>query len=187
MNELYVKCPACNKKQRHKILRIKDAERGIAICKCTKCGSLSYSRTKAKDVEVMLILSEGGKAKKKFKKFPLHTGLRKGGSIQVGDQKFEIRSIEGEDGERVEKTEVELARTIWIAPYTKQLSISVHQKGGKTIAYKVVKDKDEEIATGDIIEIGNKKIEISKILEKRGEMKKGRVSDILSLHGRFLD
>jgi len=187
MNELFVKCPACNKKQRHKILRIKDTERGLAICKCTKCGSLSYTQTKKKEVEIMLILSDKGRAKKKFKKFPANTRLKVGGCVQVNGQKFEIRSIENQDGERIENTEVELARTMWIAPYTKQLSISVHEKGGKTTAYKIVKGKDEEISAGDVIEIKKKKIEVTKILGKKSEMKRGRVSDILSLHGRFLD
>ncbi|MBN2517269.1 MAG: hypothetical protein JXB14_00330 [Candidatus Altiarchaeota archaeon] len=186
MDEIYVKCPACNKKQRHKIIRVKDPERGLAICKCTKCGSLSYSKIKKESLEIMLILSEGGKAKKRFEKFPVGAKFKKGDCLKLKDERFEIRSIESNEGGRLEEGGIEQVRTIWIAPYTKQLSISVHQKGGSTVAYRITKGKDERIKKGDVLELEGKKVEVTRIMGDSGDKEQEGVSRILALHGRFL-
>jgi uncharacterized Zn finger protein len=177
--EQYAKCPACGGKQRHKVLRVKEG--GIAICKCEKCGCLHHITIKGKDVELMLILSSEGKAIKEYKKFDSEEKLERMGVVELNGKKYEIRSIEDANGERRDKTNAGNARTLWIAPYEKQLSVSVHQKGGQTKAFKITKMKDEFIRVGDRI----KDVTITKIQTEKGNPEKEQVKDILALQGRL--
>lgn len=151
----------------------------MAICKCSKCGCLHHIELKGKSVELMLILSEKGKAVKKYKKFDPDENLERMGVIELEKKKYEVRSIEDTNGERTDKTKAGDARALCIAPYEKQLSVSVHQKGGQTKSFRITRGKDESISVGDRID----DVTITRIQTGKGDSDREQVKNILALQG----
>ena len=182
MDELLAKCPACGKSQRHTILRFK--EEGLAIAKCSKCGALHHVKPRTREPGIMLMISKGGIVQKACKKFAKNKSLRKGETIEYRKARYEIRSIEDKDGGHSEKLRASDARNIYLVPYTKKLSVSVHEADGTTKAYAVEKPKDEKISLGDEIKLEKRKVEITRISSLNGETKKAKAADILALTGR---
>jgi uncharacterized Zn finger protein len=184
MDELLVKCPACRKSQRHTILRFK--EKNLAIAKCSKCGALHYVKPEKKESGLMLMISKGGVVQKACKKFAKNKSLRKGEIVEYKKVRYEIRSIEDTEGGHAEKLKASDARNIYLVPYTKKLSVSVHEADGTTKAYTTEKPKDEKISLGDKIKLEKRKVEITRISSLNGDVKKAKVTDILALTGRPL-
>jgi|GEM_PF-2255049 len=181
VSERYARCPACEAKTRHKVLRVKKDDE---IIKCSKCGALQYAKGDGDEKEVMLLLSKAGKALKKFKKFESKKKFKKGDVIGFSKKDYEIRSIEDESGQRVEECSVKDARTIWLVPFEKTLSISIYDEGKDTASKKVTFAKDAEVEVGQKLKAGRKEVKITAILTRGGEKKKERVEDILALQGR---
>lgn len=181
MDELFLKCPACQNQQRHIILRSK--EKGLAIVKCSKCGSLHHAKQSKGAYGVMLVISKNGISSKFFKKFTGRKSLRNGEVLVYNKKRYEIRSIEDKDGGHPEKLTASSARAVYLVPYTKKLSVSVHQKDGKTAVYKIEEPKDNLIKLGDFLRLGKKKVEIVRISSLNGDVKKAKVADILALWG----
>ncbi len=187
MDELYADCPACEKKQLHKIIRFKEG--GLAIAKCAKCGSLHHIEAKKKlspkgKVEVLLVIPKSGKASKEFKKFPQKEKLKKGAVIAFKKKRYEVRAIECHDNERPDSCAASEVRALWLAPYAKKVSISVHSEG-KTSSYGAELEKDFEIKVGGIIKSGKKRIEITHILSGQKELKKAKAAYAVSLYGEL--
>lgn len=182
MDEFYAKCPSCQKRQRQEVLRLKEG--GMAIVKCSCCGTLHYAKPVRDEPGVMLMISKGGIVQKAFKKFATADVLKKGGVVEYRDTRYEIKSVESKDGKHLDSMRALDARNVYLAPFTKKISISVHQADGKTASYKIEKGKDEEIKLGDRIKIGKKDIEATRISIPGGEAKKAKVADILALTAR---
>jgi len=188
MDELYADCPACEKKQLHKIIRFK--EHGLAIAKCVKCGSLHHIEAREKPspkgkVEVLLVIPKGGEASKEFMKFSPKEKLKKGAVIEFKRKRYEVRAIECHDNERRDSCVALDVRAVWVAPYTKKISVSVHIEG-KTVSYPIEYAKDKLLKLGEKVRSDKKSIEVTKILTKKGESKSAKVEDILSLYGKLV-
>lgn len=174
VKEIIGKCPSCNSKQRHIVVKVK---KDSAICKCSKCGSLHHLDIGEK--EIMFIVSEAGKAKKIYSS--VRNTLKKSDTITLNKIKYEIRSIEDEDGKHVDKCKPADIRTVWVQPYEKKFKISVHSDGStKTIEMSF--DKGKIISVGSQIETDNKRIEITRIITKDGSKETSKISDILSIY-----
>jgi len=175
--ELFVKCPACDKKERHSIITHKGKE---AVVKCSRCGALHYAQAKEGKAELMLVISKGGKVSKGFMSFDPSEKITVGQVIARGKTRYEVRAIEDHEGGRVPESKASDARAIWLAPYTKKLSISVHLEG-KTKAYSVELPKDMVVRKGNIV----KGLRITEISTARGEVEEVEVNRILGMRGNL--
>ncbi len=181
MDEFFVNCPACLSKQRHTVLGLK--EKGLAIVKCSRCGCLHHAKPEKKESSVMLMISREGIVQKVLKKFAKNKILKKGGVVEHNKKRYEVRSIEDKDGGHSEKLSASEARNVYLVPYTKKISVSVHEDGA-TKAYKIEEPKDSVIKLGDMIKVEKKKIEVTRVSSLTGDVKKSKVADILALTGK---
>lgn len=174
MSELFVKCPACDKKERHSIITHKGKE---AVVKCSRCGALHYAQAKEGKAELMLVISKGGKAFKEFKVFDPAEMIKVGQTV-THRKRYEVRAIEDHEGGRVAESKASDARALSLAPYTKKLSISVHADG-TTKAYSVELPKDAVVKKGDVI----RGLRITEISTAEGEVDEAKAGGILAMRG----
>jgi len=185
MQEIFLDCLGCGEKSRHKGIGVKEINgKNFYICKCAKCMALQYSEANEDLVEIMLIISEKGEAKKKFRTFDGGMVFKKFDPFTFDGMTYEVRSIETKNNERVKEAKARDIRTMWVQPFEKAVSISLHEKGHPTQAIKITYPKGKTIALNQKIENNGKTYWVFMIQTSKGNAEQALVSDILALHAR---
>jgi uncharacterized Zn finger protein len=129
----------------------------------------------------MLMISRDGLTEKVSKKFAKTKIFKIGEILEFKKSRYEVRSIEDHEGGHSTKLRASEARNVYMVPYTKKISVSVHEADGTTKAYKIELPKDQVIKLRDKIKLGKRKAEVIRLSSLSGETKKSKAGGILAL------
>ncbi|WP_456398792.1 HVO_0476 family zinc finger protein [Palaeococcus sp. (in: euryarchaeotes)] len=180
-----MECPECGS---NNVEVIKERGRQITL-RCLDCGNV-WQITLPKTVKVPLIVSEHEKSYKTVAELPEGEEIRVGDIVEIEEGDIRITGIELEGMRRVEKAVIGDIKTLWgeNISFPAVFGVSIYLKDGVTQSFKVKADREEEFATGEVIEVGGYTFKIERIRTENGTIKRGiaKADEIKRLMGHAI-
>lgn len=113
------RCPECGKDRLHTVLNGTMKTRGMTITidatvQCTACSHTHHALIKeARDVEVPVVISQGGTSSRSRVSIPANEPLKEGDTLIVDGIDCRVSGIESKDGKRVEGALGSEILTLW--------------------------------------------------------------------------
>ncbi|AIF69322.1 hypothetical protein PAP_04555 [Palaeococcus pacificus DY20341] len=169
--EEYFLCPECGSEE---VEVIKERGREVTL-RCLDCGYV-WQITLPKAVKVPLIVSEHEKSFKTYAELPLGEEIRVGDIVEVEEGEVRITGIELEGQKRVERAKIDEVKTLWgeNLSFPAVFGVSIYLKNGVTQSFKVKVDREEEFATGEVLDVGGYTFKVEKIKTKSKMINRGK-------------
>lgn len=180
-----MECPECGSDN---VEIIKERGRQVTL-RCIDCGNV-WQVTLPKTVKVPLIVSEHERSYRSAAELPEGEEIRVGDMVEIEEGDIRITGIELEGMRRVDRARIEDVKTLWgeNISFPAVFGVSIYLKDGVTQSFKVKADREEEFATGEVVEVGGYTFKIEKIRTEKGTVKRGiaKADEIKRLMGHAI-
>jgi uncharacterized Zn finger protein len=173
------RCPECGKEGIHTVLHGTMGSRGAALTidatvKCESCGHTHHALVKeAKDVDIPIIMSQGGKSVKSRLRLPGGEVVRIDDPLIVDGIDTRVTGIESKDGKRVEAAMFNEVKTLWTKRFDMvEVGFAINLDK-KTITKSLTVEPTVEFSVGQEFVFGRLRVTIHGIKIKERMLKRG--------------
>ena len=169
-----VECPECGEDTLHRTLKGQLSKKDMKLLlKCARCGH-TRRETFALPGQVFLrlIISRGGQSERTLIELSSDWALEVGEELMHGEERLLMTGLES-GGRRVGSARADKTETIWAKNFDNvKLRISINRRG-RTRAFEIIVDPDEEFEVGSEIEIDDRPVLIHSIRTTERTIRRG--------------
>jgi uncharacterized Zn finger protein len=172
-------CPQCGEDTLHTVLRGTLGERGEwttldATVQCTECQTTHHALIReAKDVDLPVVLSEGGASRRTRVAVPGDEEVSVGEAFIVDGLNCVLTGIEAKDMRRVDDAHVKDVRTLWMKQFEEVPLRFAINLGHKTITKSFPALPSHEVTVGEEHVFGRLRVTVHAIKTKDRLLKRG--------------
>jgi uncharacterized Zn finger protein len=169
-----VECAECGEETLHRTLKGQVSKKDMKLLlKCAKCGHVrNETFALPNQVSLRLIISRGGQSERTSTELSSDWTLEVGEELMHGDERLLVTGLDS-GGKRVNSARADKTETIWAKNFDNvKLRFSVNRRG-RTRAFEIIVDPEEEFEVGSEIEIDDKPVHIHSIRTTERTIRRG--------------